>query len=129
MRGLILTLFLLCFSAQSLALAVAAACDHQGAGDSGMTMQLDMYSAMEAGQDAGHGHHDMPCCEDAEGPQNGDHKNLCQLTCAAGGCGAVAFASQDWQVQPVPAGTLFLPISPSPLAASQRNLLRPPIGA
>lgn len=129
MRPLILTLILMIFSAQSLALAVAPACDHQGMGMQGGAHGAAMLSADHdhAGDGMAAGaHSDMPCCKNAVDFTADD---LCQLTCAAGGCGAVALFTSEWQLSPVPAIPAFLPISPSPLAASQRNLLRPPIGA
>lgn len=123
MRPLILTLMLLIFTSQSLALAVAPACDHQGAhgAETLSAAGHDHADAASAG-----GHSDMPCCQDKVDFTADD---LCQLTCAAGGCGAVALLASEWQLSPVPAIPAFLPISPSLLAASQRNLLRPPIGA
>ena len=122
MRALILTLMLLCFAAQSLALAVGPACD-PGADASG---HASMSMAMEAGTHAEADHSNMPCCEDSADTA---HQDLCQLTCSVGGCGSMALVAQDWQVIALPATPPFQPISPSPLTASQRNLLRPPIGA
>ncbi|WP_078083181.1 hypothetical protein [Microbulbifer mangrovi] len=126
MRALILTLILWCFAAQSLALAVAPACD-PGADAHGD------HAAMMAGG-AGHttgdmhadDHGSMPCCDEADDTSAAE---LCHLTCAIGGCGAAAPLAQEWQHTPMPASALFQSISPSPLAASQRNLLRPPISA
>lgn len=124
MRPLILTLMLLIFTAQSLALAVAPACDHQGA-HGAETLSASSHDHVDTGMSAD-GHSDMPCCQDTVDFSADD---LCQLTCAAGSCGAVALLASEWELNPAPAIPAFLSISPSPLAASQRNLLRPPIGA
>ena len=126
MRALILTLILWCFAAQSLALAIAPACDPgaDGHGDhAAMMAGADSHSASDMHADD---HHSMPCCD-----EDGDNSaaELCQLTCAVGGCGAAVPLSQEWQHTELASAVLFQPISPSPLAASQRNLLRPPISA
>ncbi|MFV8782957.1 hypothetical protein ACNKU7_11085 [Microbulbifer sp. SA54] len=135
MRALILTMLLMIFTAQSLALAVAPACDHQGsvahsAHDTGMVSSAEHAHGHPAKPDGAHSgmsdHGAMPCCDDASGESA---KTLCQLTCAAGGCTAVALPGVEWQLSPAPSAPAFLPISPSLLAATPRNLLRPPIGA
>lgn len=124
MRTLIMTLILWCFAAQSLALAVTPACDpgadpHAGHGA--------MMMASDAGNDMhSDGHGDMPCCQDTA---DASHQDLCQLTCAVGGCSAAVVVDQEWQINSLPVSAPLVPIDPSPLAASQRNLLRPPIGA
>ncbi|MBN8429617.1 hypothetical protein JF535_02010 [Microbulbifer salipaludis] len=123
MRALILTLILWCFTAQSLALALAPACDPgaDGHGDHAAMMATDGAHDMHADD-----HHDMPCCDEAGDMSSAE---LCQLTCAVGGCGAAVPLSQEWQHTELASAALFQSISPSPLAASQRNLLRPPISA
>ncbi|QKX16727.1 hypothetical protein [Microbulbifer sp. YPW1] len=126
MRALILTLILWCFAAQSLALAVAPACD-PGADAHGdhaaMMAGTGVHPASDMHADD---HHSMPCCDEAE---DSSAAELCLMTCAVGGCGAAAPLAQEWQHAALPGVALFQPISPSPLAASQRNLLRPPISA
>lgn len=126
MRALILTLILWCFAAQSLALALAPACDpgSEPQGDhAAMMAGAGMHSMSDMHEDD---HQSMPCCDEANGASAAE---LCQLTCAVGGCGAAVPLAQEWQVNTLTASALFQPISPSLLAASQRNLLRPPIGA
>lgn len=127
-----MTLILWCFAAQSLALAVAPACDQGTAPHGG---HADMMMASDAGSDTSRetgdgmhdgGHGDMPCCQDSV---DASHQDLCQLTCSVGGCSAAAAVTQSWQINALPATAPFQPISPSPLTASPRNLLRPPIGA
>jgi len=129
MRALILTLILWCFAAQSLALAVAPACD-QGAGPHGghgaMMLQADSHGDNHGNAGMSGDHRDMPCCQDSADTSDQD---LCLLTCAVGGCGAAVLVALEWQINALPSIAPRQPISPSPLAASQRNLLRPPIGA
>lgn len=124
MRTLMMTLILWCFAAQSLALAVTPACDPGAdphAGHGAMMMGSDGGGDMHGG-----GHGDMPCCQDTA---DTSHQELCQLTCAVGGCSAVVLFDQEWQINALPFSAPFVPIDPSPLTASQRNLLRPPISA
>ncbi|WP_299593904.1 hypothetical protein [uncultured Microbulbifer sp.] len=132
MRGLILTLIICCFAAQSLALVVSPGCDMgmmtETAHDHGQNMDHGSSSHMAMSQS------DMPCCDtgvdigtDGYAGQS-PAADLCQLTCASGGC-SVAMATENLLFQPVLNSAPYLAQSPSPLPASQQNLLRPPIGA
>ena len=86
-----------------------------------MMMESDTGNDMHGGD-----HGDMPCCQDTA---DTSHQELCQLTCAAGGCSAVVLVDQEWQINVLATTVPLVLIDPSPLTASQRNLLRPPIGA
>ncbi|WGL15433.1 hypothetical protein PVT68_11705 [Microbulbifer bruguierae] len=126
MRALILTVILWCFAVQSLALAIAPACD-PGADSHGDHAAMMADGAAHSVSDTHAGdHHSMSCCDETDEDSAAE---LCQLTCAVGGCGAAVPLAQEWQDTALTATALFQSISPSPLAASQRNLLRPPIGA
>lgn len=125
MRKLVLIVIVWGFAFQSLALGMSPACD-PGA-DSHAEHAMMMGSAEHVASDMpDNDHHNMPCCE-----ESGDNTSaeLCQLTCAVGGCGAAAPLAQEWLSTGPAAAALFQSISPSSLAASQRNLLRPPISA
>ncbi|MCK7597997.1 hypothetical protein M0G74_12005 [Microbulbifer sp. CAU 1566] len=126
MRGIVLTLILWCFAAQSLALAIAPACDPGADSHADHAMMMADTAVHAASDMSATDHHSMPCCDEA-----GDKSaaELCQLTCAVGGCGAAVPPAQDWQAATLSASALLQSITPSPLAASQRNLLRPPISA
>lgn len=138
MRGLVLTLIIWCFAAQSLALAVSPGCDfavdhqsyhgetqsadgpmHEGMhGPVAEPMHGDPLSAMD--------HGDMPCCDPETSSNSAE---LCQLTCATSGCSSAAIPDQDLVVILPADSAPYRAISPSPIPVPQKNLLRPPIGA
>ena len=77
----------------------------------------------------GMSHADMPCCDDtADISGDSQAADLCQLTCASGGC-AVAVPAHSLMLQAA-VNTLPYPLHSSALLSpSPQNLLRPPIGA
>ena len=132
MRTLLLLSLMLCFSAQSLALAMGPACMQGMAPPEMVEAEPSETVAMSMGHHASmHStlsatdHSEMPCCEQAEHSAD----SLCQLTCASGACSAAAVTSGFPALQPLLdlyPQQLFLS---TPLTPHPANLLRPPIAA